>query len=99
MARKRVERIDRLRMTNRVFIDILKENLPCTDCKNFFIAPVMEFDHIHSKVATVADMLKNELSLKTILKEIKKCELVCANCHRIRTTKRRKSRTSRSPHN
>lgn len=65
----------------------LKESNPCADCGKFYPAYVMDFDHLGDKVASVAAMMKNR-GWQTILEEIAKCELVCSNCHRIRTWKR-----------
>lgn len=50
----------------------------------------MEFDHSKesNKRGTVSRMVGNGLSLKTILDEVNKCDLVCANCHRMRTYSR-----------
>lgn len=62
---------------------------PCADCGGVFPFYVMDFDHREGeeKTAQVA-MLVNALSLKRLLKEIAKCDLVCANCHRVRTYER-----------
>ena len=69
---------------NREFIiNYLKEN-SCVDCGNTDIR-VLEFDHQHSKKYLVSRMVSSGYSLKTIKNEIEKCEVVCANCHKIRT--------------
>ena len=49
----------------------------------------MHFDHMKSseKIDKVSAIIHTS-SLDTILKEIEKCELVCANCHSVRTWKR-----------
>jgi pyruvate-formate lyase-activating enzyme len=51
---------------------------------------VMEFDHRpgEAKVSHVANMLRDGIGKARILVEISKCDLVCSNCHRIRTWKR-----------
>lgn len=64
----------------------IKENKSCMDCGVFYPACVMDFDHIKKKYRNVSTMFKN--SLDSIKKEITKCELVCSNCHRIRTYNR-----------
>jgi hypothetical protein len=62
---------------------------PCADCGGAFPFYVMDFDHREGeeKTAEVA-MLVNMLSLERLLREIAKCDLVCANCHRVRTYQR-----------
>ena len=51
---------------------------------------VLEFNHIKGKKrATVSEMVVCGWGLKTIKKEISKCEVLCANCHRIKTAKQR----------
>lgn len=72
----------------RQFVDKLK-SAPCTDCKQSFPPYVMDYDHLtDDKVQMISKMVGLAVSEETILNEIKKCELVCANCHRIRTYKR-----------
>lgn len=47
----------------------------------------MQFDHLgDDKVAAVGQLLDG--SLDKLLEEIAKCEVVCANCHVLRTAKR-----------
>ena len=70
---------------NRAAIDILKAK-PCLDCGVKYPSCVMEFDHVRgTKSATVGRMMSRDQGLKAIMAEIAKCDLVCANCHRIRT--------------
>jgi hypothetical protein len=59
---------------------------PCVDCGETDVR-VLEFDHMvqADKKSNVSDMLRAGCSWKSILKEIEKCEVVCANHHRIRT--------------
>lgn len=65
---------------------------PCTDCKFTFHPYCMDFDHLKDKEMNIGDMVKSHMSLNKIFKEILKCELVCANCHRLRTFNRLCSR-------
>lgn len=67
---------------------------PCTDCGGSFPPYVMDFDHLPGTKKTLAvSYLANHGSGKAkLLAEIAKCELVCANCHRIRTHTRKKNR-------
>lgn len=71
-----------------------KESTPCKDCGNTFPHFVTDFDHLHNKKANVSWLVKRGASLITIQNEIKKCDLVCANCHRIRTFSLTMSRCS-----
>lgn len=60
---------------------------PCTDCGVMYPWYVMDFDHLDptTKVNDIARMVNHGLAMETIQKEIDKCELVCSNCHRVRT--------------
>lgn len=78
------------KVLGRAFIDGYK-TAPCIDCGNKWAdnPECMDFDHLdptmkHKNVSRLADK-----SLETIWKEIQKCDLVCACCHRIRTKRRR----------
>ena len=63
------------------------KDVPCLDCGGRFPACVMDFDHVRGeKKFSIAQRLFK--SPKTLLVEIEKCEIVCSNCHRIRTEKR-----------
>lgn len=62
----------------------IKHN-PCTDCGRIYPAPAMDFDHINSRSHY---NVAASLGAKRLIKEVAKCQLVCANCHRIRTWKR-----------
>lgn len=70
---------------------IQAKSKPCLDCGGLFPPYVMDFDHLpgYVKLATLGK--RNAYSLKWIQAEIAKCDLVCANCHRIRTETRRLS--------
>lgn len=60
---------------------------PCVDCGEKDPI-VLEFDHVRGvKVRTIADMIGRRSSWASILVEIGKCDVVCANCHRRRTAK------------
>ena len=69
-------------------INKLKDN-PCTDCGGSFPPEAMDFDHTEDNKEYSIALLVSMNSLKKALVEIEKCELVCANCHRVRTKKRR----------
>lgn len=70
----------------REAVDALKRN-PCSDCGGTFPEVCMDFDHREGTVKKypVSKMMATGYALRTILMEVEKCDLVCANCHRIRT--------------
>lgn len=78
----------RIRAELRELVQSLKEKDPCKDCKRRFPYYVMEYDHISSNKRSEVSNLIGHSSRKTLLDEIAKCDLVCANCHRIRTFSR-----------
>ncbi len=66
---------------------------PCADCKNTFHPVAMDFDHVKGKkIQNVSRLIRDGYSLDKIKLEIAKCEVVCANCHRIRTFSRKLGR-------
>ncbi len=66
------------------------EGIPCMDCESIFPFCVMDFDHRPEEVkkfilsANTSNRATPE-RLAKVMKEIDKCDLVCANCHRVRT--------------
>lgn len=74
----------------RQWVATLK-NKPCTDCGIVYLPAVMEFDHLpeFTKIATISMMVADGCNRDKIKKEMAKCELVCANCHSVRTVTRR----------
>ncbi len=67
---------------------IFKEkDKPCMDCGIKYHPFVMDFNHRDpsSKAYLISAMGNRGSSLLKIKEEIDKCDLVCANCHRMRT--------------
>lgn len=95
---KRVEYNRRQRQEAAAWYLELKKGRPCADCGGVFHPAAMQWDHPPGaeKVAHVAELYRG--SRTRVLKEIAKCELVCANCHAVRTYERRhESSSQRSP--
>jgi len=72
------------------FIEQYKRARSCVDCgfSGREFPYVLDFDHIDSSVVkkfNVGSWSHSVLSIEAIKREIEKCELVCANCHRKRT--------------
>tara|TARA_S200002703_G_scaffold96756_1_gene83606 strand:- start:930 stop:1259 length:330 start_codon:yes stop_codon:yes gene_type:complete len=64
---------------------------PCTDCNKTFPHYVMEFDHVPErgkKLKDIGKMTNRSINAPTFKAELAKCDLVCANCHKIRTYER-----------
>lgn len=69
------------------YVNTLKA-APCSDCGGTFPPCAMDFDHVRGeKRRGIAAAIGR--SRAALLRELEKCELVCANCHRIRTHIRR----------
>lgn len=68
---------------------------PCADCGLSFPTVCMDFDHLphHEKSFTIGSP-SNWTSIPRIKREIAKCEVVCSNCHRIRTHDRKNGLTT-----
>lgn len=69
--------------------DIKINSNGCSNCNWFDInnLQVLHFDHIEEKTKqhNISRLVSTGRSLKLIEKEISKCRLLCANCHRKRT--------------
>ena len=67
----------------------LKSGRPCTDCGRLFPPQVLQWDYLPGvpKLGEISTDLRSH-SRDKILEEIAKCELVCTNCHAIRTFQR-----------
>lgn len=62
------------------------KDVPCMDCGGRFPRICMDFDHVHGeKIDSISRMLRKAFSWELILAEMAKCEIVCSNCHRVRT--------------
>jgi hypothetical protein len=87
-ARSLARRRDLWRAQLRLLDDL--RNRPCADCGGHFAPCAMDFDHrdSRSKLAAVTRMI-GRAGTARILDEAAKCDIVCANCHRLRTFQRR----------
>jgi 5-methylcytosine-specific restriction endonuclease McrA len=83
-ARKRYQ--SRYHSQNAEWVWSIKRG-PCADCGQRFHPCAMDFDHLpqYTKRMEISDMVRSKRSRGDIELELAKCELVCANCHRVRT--------------
>jgi hypothetical protein len=82
------ERARNFSRKKRAEIHRLKE-VPCADCGKEFPYYVMDFDHREGEIKLFSIGNRTTLSGDKLMAEIAKCDIVCANCHRIRTHERR----------
>lgn len=88
-ARQR-EAHSRISRERREWLNKLKIERGCADCGYKGHPAALDFDHRPgmTKVANIAMLYISKM--ETLLDEIAKCDLVCANCHRVRTWVTRK---------
>ena len=68
---------------NREIVHNLKQNSCCAKCgENRWY--VLDYHHLNpeEKEATIARLTSNKYKLEDIQKEVNKCIVLCANCHR-----------------
>jgi len=82
LRKRRIER-------RRYWINKYKVARGCDICGYQKKAVALHFDHIDSskKKRAVAHMI--DVSIKNLIAEVRKCRLLCANCHYIETDKER----------
>ena len=74
------------------YIQAIKVERGCTDCGYRANPVALDFDHLPGfRKETRLAVMPAGATKARIDAEIAKCEVVCANCHRIRTAERRQS--------
>lgn len=83
---KTKERTNRNRTIQKRKLWKLKEEIGCVDCGEKYPHYMLDFDHLpeFEKLGSPTNILAR-YSWQKAQEEIKKCEVVCANCHKIRT--------------
>ena len=91
IANKKKYRLNREKGRNKkkTYIANYLKKHPCVDCGEDDII-VLEFDHIRGEKKEHVSRMVCLNSLEDIIKEIDKCAVRCANCHRRKTVKRLK---------
>jgi hypothetical protein len=74
--------------SGRIHAIAFKEGKPCTDCGGVFHQAAMEYDHVPERGPKLFNLGQSDRSVEAVKAEIAKCDIVCANCHRIRTWNR-----------
>ena len=96
---RKVNKRNRLKVIRdkRLILDYLKlkyGHIPCMDCSVVFPWCAMDFDHRPEeikefRVARMGYYTATPKQIAKVEKEISKCDLVCSNCHRVRTWDRK----------
>src|SRR5271168_568046 len=87
IARTSRNRVDRRRALAK-YVQTVKQK-PCADCGESYPYYVMEFDHVRGeKVGAITNLVNRAVKFVDLEEEIDKCELVCSNCHKVRTYER-----------
>ena len=76
---------ERYQEKRKYLVEYLREH-PCVDCGEKRVA-CLEFDHVRGeKVDKISSIINR--GWRSLLTEIEKCDIRCANCHAIVTAKR-----------
>ena len=74
------------RLRRRAILSGIKQASGCVDCGYNEHPVALDFDHVRGeKEFTISDGLHRPW--RDVLKEVNKCDVVCSNCHRVRTHK------------
>lgn len=71
---------------------IKAKEAPCKDCGHKFHYCVMDFDHRPDTVKKFNISGSEMRNLEDVVNEMSKCDVICSNCHRVRTFKRIKDK-------
>jgi hypothetical protein len=106
-ATHRQAELDRVKKRQAATLAWLRDvrRRPCEDCGNSFPPYVLDFDHRDpgKKLFAITTGSAHLKSRDKLIAEIEKCDIVCANCHALRTyanlmeRKRRSTRKSGHP--
>lgn len=81
--RRKLNRILRIKVNQFIFEHVSKN--PCIDC-GISDPRVLHFDHVRGKKKfIISKMRSGRYKMSTLINEMKKCVIRCANCHAIKT--------------
>jgi hypothetical protein len=89
-----IERSMRATVRRREYLRQVK-SCPCADCGVQYPFYVMDFDHREGEEKSFEMNHVNYVTMRAIKREIEKCDVVCANCHRERTYQRIRQKVQR----
>ena len=94
--RKFADNAERTRQRGLNFIRNYKKDKFCQICGYKEHTEILEFHHINSKDKKF-QLSKTHKSILLLKEEIKKCILLCPNCHKLITNKEKKSYYKKKP--
>ena len=84
--KKKRKQQNQLKDKRKIFIleEMQKRGNKCAKC-GFSDIRALDWHHLdpNDKVNSISEMIRNRVSMDKLQAELDKCELVCANCHRI----------------
>lgn len=85
-----IDRAKANKLRAQEFVTQTKIGKSCVDCKIPYPPYVLDYDHRDGdeKYDNLCAMAQRGLSNVRLAAEIAKCDLVCANCHRMRSARR-----------
>ena len=86
--RQYLDRNIRSYLKRREFIRQIKSR-PCADCGIQYPYYVMDFDHREGEDKKYELNSITQMIISAVMSEIEKCDVVCSNCHRERTQRRK----------
>lgn len=99
--RNRELELPRVRIRQAGMVELLRDlrRVPCADCGGRFKPHQMDFDHRNPSTKEFNVMTGRAMLMSTqrVLGEVAKCDIVCANCHSVRTRDWARSRPRRRP--
>lgn len=81
ICKQTIEWRKKTRANNQEYVFEYLLTHPCIECGEKDIV-VLDFDHVKNKKHNICVMLTEGKALESIKKEISKCQIRCANCHR-----------------
>src|SRR6266853_30427 len=83
------------RLQSRKHLWLRSLKVRCLDCKQVFPDYVLEFDHCRGIKGGNLVAFACSAGWSALKEEVEKCDVVCANCHKIRTYTRGSFRKAR----
>ena len=100
-ARNRDLELQRVRVRQAGMVELLRDlrRVPCADCGGRFKPHQMDFDHRDPSTKAFNVMTGRAMLMPTrkVLAEVAKCDIVCVNCHRVRTRDTERTRPRLGP--